>query len=178
MKKKREGKIGKKDAELWKAATKDVDRLKGRDYVEGHDPPESGKKTAPHDKARIIIEPKKPREKTTNTRGAEVDRRTDQRLKRGKMEIEATIDLHGMGQAQAQESLTRFIKTSHDLGRRCVLVITGKGLLGKPGIIKTRLPDWLRESPLAALVLKSTPAQLRHGGEGAVYVLLRRRRDH
>jgi DNA-nicking Smr family endonuclease len=119
----------------------------------------------------------------------EIDRNTDDRLRRGLMPIEARLDLHCMTQDQAYSALHNFVRQGYDRGRRCVLVITGTG--GKyrrnnderpwyetaPGVLRERVPLWLRESELAPMVLRFYSAQQRHGGDGAFYVLIRRRRD-
>lgn len=107
-----------------------------------------------------------------------VDRRTADRLKRGRLAVEARLDLHGMGQADAHRALNRFIQSSYDQGLRTVLVITGKGLFSQGrGVLRDRLGDWLNMGPLRHKVLSYVPAQPKHGGGGAFYVLLRRRRD-
>ncbi len=111
--------------------------------------------------------------------------RTEMRLRKGKIPIEAVIDLHGMTQPEAHAALSRFIIDSHAAQKRCVLVITGKGgdRLGDPfpstytGVLKQRLPQWLAQMPLAPLVLRTQAARKHHGGEGAYYVYLKRRRD-
>ncbi len=107
-----------------------------------------------------------------------VDRRTAERLKRGRLAVEARLDLHGMGQADAHRALNGFIERSYDKGLRTVLVITGKGLFSQGrGVLRDRLGDWLNMGPLRHKVLSYVPAQPKHGGGGAFYVLLRRRRD-
>ncbi|GHA48216.1 DNA mismatch repair protein MutS [Amylibacter ulvae] len=113
-----------------------------------------------------------------------MDKRNFQRLLKGKMEIEATLDLHGMTYDQAQKRITMFIRQSHVAGLRMILVITGKGRTHgvdefnrpKGGVLRQSLPDWLRSPALNHLVLQVTPAQQRHGGAGAWYVYLRRLR--
>ena len=110
-----------------------------------------------------------------------IDRRTEERLKRGRLPIEATIDLHGMTVAQAQPSLQNFLLDKWEQDLRCVLVITGKGRNGteeesQTGILRRSLPEWLAAPPLSGIVLRHVPAKGRHGGAGAFYVLLRRRR--
>jgi DNA-nicking Smr family endonuclease len=102
----------------------------------------------------------------------DLDRRTDQKLSRGKMAIEGRLDLHGLSQEQAHLALTPFILSSQALQKRCVLIITGKG----KGILRDQLPIWLNQSPLTNLVLKVTHAQPKDGGSGAFYVYLRRNR--
>jgi DNA-nicking Smr family endonuclease len=110
-------------------------------------------------------------------RFAGIDRANAERLKRGLHKIEARLDLHGMTQAEAHSALGVFIGASHDAGHRCVLVITGRGLSPNgPGILKRSLPRWLEEPELRRQVLAIAPAQPHHGGVGATYLLLRRRR--
>lgn len=114
----------------------------------------------------------------------QLDRRTDEKLLKGKMPIEATLDLHGMTQSQAHICLEQFILQSYKAGKRCVLVITGKGSRqsennyilserSEKGVLKARLPEWLRQAPLDNIVLKSVTAHQKHGGGGAFYVYLR-----
>lgn len=106
---------------------------------------------------------------------AGVDRRTANRFLRGQMAIEARLDLHGHTAAAAHRALGGFIAGSQAAGRRCVLVITGKGARGE-GVIRASLPAWLNEPPLRDLVLSIAPARPEHGGAGAFYVLLKRKR--
>jgi DNA-nicking Smr family endonuclease len=110
-------------------------------------------------------------------RFAGIDRANAERLKRGLHRIEARLDLHGMTQTEAHRELAAFVAVSRDAGRRCVLVITGRGLgPSGPGILKNALPRWLEEPGLRHQILAIAPAQPRHGGAGATYLLLRRRR--
>ncbi|WP_019645101.1 Smr/MutS family protein [Novispirillum itersonii] len=104
-----------------------------------------------------------------------VDHRTAQRFKRGRMDIDARIDLHGMGQEVAHSALIRFISGSASAGLRCVLVITGQGDRGQ-GVLKRMVPRWLNDETLRPIVLSFSQAQVEHGGYGALYVLLRRNR--
>ncbi|MBA3811397.1 MAG: Smr/MutS family protein [Caulobacteraceae bacterium] len=85
------------------------------------------------------------------------------------------IDLHGLDQGRARAALTAFVRRGHGEGRRVILVITGKGV-GGDGVLRRRVPEWLAESPLRALVAAVSPADRRHGGEGALYVALKRRK--
>jgi DNA-nicking Smr family endonuclease len=109
-----------------------------------------------------------------------LDRRTAERLRRGEMPIEARLDLHGLRQGEAQDRLVRFLLESYASGRRCVLVITGKGNRFSPeqeaGILRRMLPVWLGMMPLAPIILAHAPAKARDGGSGAFYILLRRQR--
>ena len=96
------------------------------------------------------------------------------RLMRGRDRVAGVIDLHGLNHDQARATLTRFILDAHADGRRTVLVITGKGALGD-GVLRRRAPEWLAAPPLRALVAGLSEAHRRHGGEGALYVALKRR---
>ncbi|WP_417309014.1 Smr/MutS family protein [Devosia sp.] len=109
-----------------------------------------------------------------------------QRLQRGRIEIDGTIDLHGMRQVEAHAALTRFVHARHARGDRTLLVITGKGIkkleddaavLVERGVLRSMLPIWLREPGLAPLVAGWDVAVQRHGGDGAFYVRLRRARE-
>ncbi len=110
-------------------------------------------------------------------RFAGIDRANAERLKRGLHAIEARLDLHGMTQAEAHRELIGFVVASHEVGRRCVLVITGRGLgPDGPGVLKSAVPRWLEEAALRRRILAVAAAQPRHGGAGALYLLLRRQR--
>jgi DNA-nicking Smr family endonuclease len=104
----------------------------------------------------------------------DLDRRTWQRLHRGQYPVDARLDLHGMTQAQAHGALAAFLAAAQGRGNRCILVITGRAL-GRGGTLREMTPRWLDEAPNRARVLAFAVAHLRHGGEGALYVLLRRR---
>ncbi len=117
-----------------------------------------------------------------------------ERLIRGRLDIEARLDLHGYRQDMAERVLIDFIRRTHSQGKRCVLVITGKGrsqkntareestvggryvITERRGVLFDLVPAWLAAPGLAAYVVAFTPAQAKHGGSGALYVYLRRTR--
>ena len=103
--------------------------------------------------------------------GTGLDRRSTQRLKRGQMEIDGRLDLHGHTQDRAHGALNNFIANADAAGKRLLIVITGKS-----GVLHRAVPMWLAEGENRARVLSIAPAQAKHGGDGALYVLLRRRR--
>jgi len=110
-----------------------------------------------------------------------IDRRQAQRLRRGQLPIEARLDLHGMTQGEAHRALAGFVARSHAAGKRVLLVVTGKGTRtgadGSPsGVLRRNVPRWLAEPGLRPLVLTTAPALRRDGGDGALYLLLRRSR--
>ena len=114
---------------------------------------------------------------------APIDDRTRRRLVRGAMAIDERLDLHGLTQEAAHSVLRRFLVTARDRGARIVLVITGKGRPGgawethERGVLRRSVPHWLADPSLRGVVVGFEEAHLAHGGAGAIYVRLRRRRD-
>jgi DNA-nicking Smr family endonuclease len=98
------------------------------------------------------------------------------RIALGREAFGGRLDLHGYTQDQARAALTHFILRAHDEGARAVLVITGKGSSGG-GVLRRMVPEWLNEGPLRHVVAGLSAAQHRHGGDGAMYVALKKRRD-
>ena len=112
-----------------------------------------------------------------------LDRLTEQKLRKGQRKPDARLDLHGMSAARAHAALKMFIADSQAMGRRCVLVITGKGAdiepgFGEvaPGVLRREAPRWLSTPPLSQMIVNVSQAHDRHGGGGALYVYLKRRR--
>ena len=109
---------------------------------------------------------------------AGVDKRSATRLRRGKLPIEARLDLHGHSQAEAHRELDAFLAGAQAAGKRCVLIITGKGTTKETGgVLRAQVPSWLNQPPNRDRILAFDHAQPKDGGLGALYVLLRRRRD-
>jgi len=126
-------------------------------------------KTAP---AAVPPAPKKPAPLPL----APLGRRMRQRVARGKQEIDARLDLHGLTQSEAHAALLRFLRNAHARDARLVLVITGKGRGGEPGVLRRQVPQWLGLSEFRSLVVGLEDAHGAHGGEGALYVRVRRAR--
>ena len=107
-----------------------------------------------------------------------IDRRQAERFRKGKLAIEGKIDLHGRTQQAAHDDLLHFLRRARDHDKRCVLVVTGKGMTkSKTGILRQAVPRWLNEPGFRPLVLAFDYAEPQHGGEGALYVLLKRVRE-
>ena len=117
-----------------------------------------------------------------------IDRKTSLKLKKGKVEIDYKLDLHGLTQIEAKQALEKAILKAWEQRLRLILVITGKGLRQPKsngfndsvgtGILRRAVPKWLKETPLSNCVLAFSSAQQTHGGSGALYVLLRRQIDN
>src|SRR5947209_8130862 len=109
-----------------------------------------------------------------------LSRREKSRLSRGRQEIDARIDLHGMTQTRAHRALLAFLRRAHADGAGFVLVITGKGRATAPeserGILRRQVPLWLALPEFRAVVVGFEEAHIGHGGGGALYVRIRRAR--
>lgn len=181
--------LGREDFQLWKDFTHDIEPLEEPDW-EAQEPqiltaPQQKKTDAPPVE---IVQPRRPVErqsaKSSPEQAPQLDARTEARLRRGQMPVEARLDLHGCTQDEAHRKLNEFVVGAQARGKRCVLVITGKGLSrGQDdertiGILRQKLPMWISMPPLRAIVLKSYPAAIRDGGTGAWYLYLKRNRDY
>ncbi|MFM9844004.1 MAG: Smr/MutS family protein [Dongiaceae bacterium] len=177
-----------KERELWRTAMRDVKPLRkgkaAKPKVE-HAPsapakePAQAKPTGKKPSAPPAPPPPKPRPASELTVGrlADMDKRLAERLRRGQLPIEGKLDLHGLTQEEAHDQLGGFIAISQKQGRRCILVVTGKGMWREgAGILRENVPRWLNERPNRARVLAIAQAQPQHGGTGALYVLLKRLR--
>jgi DNA-nicking Smr family endonuclease len=108
---------------------------------------------------------------------APLGRRERTRLSRGRSEIDARLDLHGMTQTRAHRALSGFLQRAHHDGLTFVLVITGKGRTGgESGVLRRQVPQWLSLPEFRAFVVGFEEAHIGHGGEGALYVRIRRAR--
>ena len=110
---------------------------------------------------------------------APLGRRERSHLARGRKEIDARIDLHGMTQTRAHRALSGFLQRAHSEGLTFVLVITGKGRMGaesERGVLRRQVPQWLSLPEFRSLVVGFEEAHVGHGGEGALYVRIRRSR--
>jgi DNA-nicking Smr family endonuclease len=108
---------------------------------------------------------------------APLGRRERSQLSRGRKEIDARIDLHGMTQMRAHRALFGFLQRAHHDGLTFVLVITGKGKMGtesERGVLRRQVPQWLGLPEFRSLVVGFDEAHIGHGGEGALYVRIRR----
>jgi DNA-nicking Smr family endonuclease len=158
---------------LWRRAMSDARPLSDQPPPAQPEPPAKPQQPSPGRPPQAV--PRPYARALDPPRPVDLDRRTWLRLKRGHVELDQTLDLHGQTQERAHQRLRAFVADAQARGSRCVLVVTGKGL-ESGGILRNMVPRWLNEEPNRARVVAYSPAQPRHGGGGALYVLLRRRR--
>ena len=103
-----------------------------------------------------------------------LERTREKSLRQGNFEIDAKLDLHGMTQVEAFKALTEFMRKITKAGKRHLLIITGKGI-GGAGVLRSNLENWLGQLPESPSILALRPAASKHGGEGAFYVVMRKK---
>jgi DNA-nicking Smr family endonuclease len=164
---------------LWQGFTRSIAPLKKSATAEpGEDAPVATKpaaKSRPRSAAPLIAPP--PPKPVVPPPLAPLGRRARKRIARGGQAIDARLDLHGMTQAEAHDALLGFLRRTQGRGGRLVLVITGKGsgdAYGGRGVLKRAVPLWLRLPEFRSLVTGFENAAIGHGGEGALYVTVRR----
>ena len=176
--------LSEEDRALWESVAKQVKPLRKRhrpskapvasteaDSKVAQKPAASPRHVGP---ARIVA-PAKPEPPPL----APIGRRERSHLSRGRKEIDARLDLHGMTQTRAHRALFGFLQRAHHDGLTFVLVITGKGKMGaesERGVLRRQVPQWLGLPEFRSLVVGFEEAHIGHGGEGALYVRVRRAR--
>jgi DNA-nicking Smr family endonuclease len=187
---------------LWEHAARTLKPIKGKGRVHAAqetDAPAAPPRPPSHEKAekapvhRASATPQRVSARAATPAApplSDLDRRKARKIGTGRVEIDGRIDLHGMRQAEAHAALRRFLMRAYAEGRRWLLVITGKGaplrrgedeegLVSvreeERGVLKRNVPRWLAEPELRSIVVGFTTAAIRHGGDGALYVQLRRR---
>jgi DNA-nicking Smr family endonuclease len=126
-----------------------------------------------------IVRAPKPEQPPAAPPLAPLGRRERSQLSRGRKQIDARLDLHGMTQTRAHRALFGFLQRAHGEGLTFVLVITGKGKMGvesERGVLRRQVPQWLGLPEFRSLVVGFEEAHIGHGGEGALYVRIRRSR--
>jgi DNA-nicking Smr family endonuclease len=175
--------LSEEERALWESVAKQVKPLRKRHRSAK---PHAGEpqtealaagKPAPAPKPHVPVHtaiPKKPAAPPL----APLGRRERSKLSRGRKEIDDRLDLHGMTQVRAHRALFGFLQRAHHQGLTFVLVITGKGKVGvaeaERGVLRRQVPQWLALPEFRSLVVSFEEAHIGHGGEGALYVRIRR----
>ncbi|MGX4768356.1 Smr/MutS family protein [Bradyrhizobium guangdongense] len=175
--------LSEEDRELWDLVAKQVKPLRKHRATKVHATPRAepapamaAAKPAPSQRPLAAAPAPRP-SKPAMPPLAPLGKRERTKLSRGRSEIEARLDLHGMTQMRAHRALTGFLHRAHHDGLTFVLVITGKGRSGgESGVLRRQVPEWLSLPEFRAFVVGFEEAGIGHGGEGALYVRIRRAR--
>jgi DNA-nicking Smr family endonuclease len=166
---------------LWHHVTRSVSPLRRRTSAAA-EPASEAAEPKPKGKSAVRSAPAAARKAPPAPKGppalAPLDRREKQRLARGRATIDARLDLHGRTQSEAFDALLHFLRRQQSHGAKFVLVITGKGGRGdgERGVLRRQVPQWLRLPEFRDCVVGFEDAHIGHGGEGALYVRVRRAR--
>lgn len=177
----RKGEITAEDHALWAHVVRSATPLPGRalpelpEFAPEPDPPRETDKP-------LLVLPAEPKARALPPLSG-IEKRMVKEVARGHRAIDSRIDLHGMRQAEAHAALNSFIYRAHASGAKLVLVITGKGggldAFGEErGVLKRLVPHWLADPVMRRMIIGFESAARGHGGEGALYVRIRRRREH
>lgn len=172
------------DLALWDGVTRSVRPLRKRartaeTKIEAIEPPKPARAPKRTTVAPAVSPPPAPPAPKKPPAIAPLDRKAKQKIARGRDAIDARLDLHGHTQAEAHDALLRFLRRTQAKGGRVALVITGKGGRGENdrGVLKRAVPLWLALPEFRELVIGFDSAAIPHGGEGALYVRLRKSRS-
>lgn len=168
------------DHALWSHVARSITPLEGRILPDLTELPAA---TLPEARAASAVLPEAPPRPPALPPLARLDKRSLRQISRGTTEIDARIDLHGLRQSEAHAALHSFLYREHHAGARVALVITGKGggidARGEErGVLRRLVPHWLADPAMRRIVMGFESAARGHGGEGALYVRLRRKKDH
>ena len=195
-------KISSNDLKLWYQIVDKVEPIKKRDNPDIKNQEQSGidaariisrdvnqkkiiKKKISKDKAAIKLAPSKvPIKKDELLKFTGIHRRLEQKMSRGQIDIDSTLDLHGMTQEEAKHAIINFIKVANKNNLKIILIITGKGISientntrnknrYERGVLNKNLPAWLQMPEIRDYVNGYRYANQKHGGEGAYYILLK-----
>ena len=165
------------EIELWSVVTADVRPMRSRAAKPSASPSVPEQMPAPSQIATIGLRPASSPalSSPSPSRVGDLDHRTRTKIKRGRLDVDAKLDLHGMRQDEAQRALHAFLRRSQAAGAKVVIVVTGKGLSREDGgVLRRAAPMWLQAPALRDVVVSYGEAARNHGGEGALYVRLRR----
>jgi DNA-nicking Smr family endonuclease len=166
------------ELELWNIVTADVQPFPGRPARLRPEPTAASSKPVPASLSDALRQkPETPRQKPPIS---DLDHRTRTKLRRGQLEVDAKLDLHGLRQDEAHRVLVEFLRRAQASGAKMAIVVTGKGQRGQGladgagGVLRRMAPMWLQAPALRDIVVSFGEAARLHGGEGALYVRIRR----
>ncbi len=185
MKTRRARGLSSEDRRLWHRVARTTTPLKDREYPTAPDEPVDICETGTGEKGWPQAAGERPAYTATPVarhaepaRPGAIDRTTRSKIAKGRLVLEATVDLHGLTQAEAHSLLLAFLSRAYVAGTRQVLVITGKGTSsGGDGVLRRSVPEWMATPAFRQIVASYSHAARHHGGSGALYVRLRKPRS-
>ena len=171
--------LNEEDAALWGQVTQDVTQLGASNRVGRAAPPRIKRPSLDKISGQITLESFVPSIVVYQESSFQLDGNLRKRFEKGEVPIDGKIDLHGLTLPQAHQKFMGFVARNIQEGARCLLVVTGKGSQESEngrGVIRKNLPLWCEDAVLKPHILQVTPAQPKHGGSGACYIMLRKRR--
>lgn len=167
------------DDDVWNEAVRGIKRLKTNHHIEEIKPKEIEIRK---DKVTTVtFEVMKNGKSVVKDDFSQMDGGLAKRFKREEFKVEAVLDLHGVTEKNAFDKVCDFIKSSYNRRKRCVLIITGKGLddaiFSEKGVLRKSVPNWLATSEISPLILAYKNPSESMGGAGALYILLRKKTD-
>jgi DNA-nicking Smr family endonuclease len=172
---KRKRDLSEEESSLWKRVTERVKPRRAPPKIseQKEASPKPARPVAPVASPALERPAPLPRASTTTP---PADRGGEKRVRRGKLDVAASLDLHGHTQESARAALIRFLQSAQRRGDRTVIVITGVGRAGG-GVLRQRLPEWLGDRELRGVTSGFAQAHRSHGGAGAYYVFLKNRAE-
>ena len=167
------------DSDVWQEAVKGVRRIRTNCHTDDIEPKEI--KIRKDKEVTVTFEILKSGKSVAKDDFSQMDGALAKRFKREEFKVEAVLDLHGTTERAAFEQVCDFIKAAYNSGKRCVLIVTGKGiddtLFSTKGVLRKSVLNWLSHSEISPLILGfKNPAEAK-GGAGALYILLRKKLD-
>ena len=170
------------DMDFWLETVKDVKSEKKRNFVTAN--PKTDIKVKPHRQYAVKQEFSTYSKDIDDFEGG-IDKATLKKFKKEEFAIEAVLDLHGLTEDAAFEKVDTFIPQCYNQGKRCIVIVTGKGLsvhegddiFTPKGVLRKQVPQWLNIPRLRGMILVYKHPSERLGGQGALYILLRRNKD-
>ncbi|HWX57734.1 Smr/MutS family protein [Bradyrhizobium sp.] len=177
--------LSEEERTLWEGVARQTKPLRNKSRparMHGVEPSSSAPSVKPVVSSRPVVAAHAPKPAQSHAPPlAPLGRRQRSKLSRGKSEIDARLDLHGMTQVHAHRALLGFLQRAHHEGQTFVLVITGKGTMSggefERGVLRRQVPHWLSLPEFRTLVIGFEEAHIGHGGSGALYVRIRRSRS-
>ena len=195
MKSDKNGGLSKEDLILWNQVKRTFDKISSpqqkinKDMVLNKNEPNLYQKNIFHDSKLVDTKSTQNKKNSQNIlyRSTNIDKKTYNLLKKGKINPENTLDLHGLNTKQAENNSINFIEQNYSKGKRLILIITGKGKKSNKtdslnynnsgiGILKKSLVTWIENSEVFSSIIGIYPAHVKHGGGGAFYVYLRKKK--